>query len=177
MRLHSIPLLASPLFLLTLACGQSVVETPLTQIPNSAVPLEAPAVARVAFDSAFVLAARYSGIGDRRRVVIRDAAAWSAAWAELHAPSQPVEPAPNIDFATYMIVFVTMGSKATGGFEITIDDVREADAAVYASVTERSPGRSCITTQGFTYPVAARLVPRRASATRFIERTEVYHCD
>ncbi len=176
MRVNPIALFASPVLLLTLACGQTVVETPTNMPPRSAEPIQAPVVTRAAFDSAFALVAHYSGIGDRRRIVIRDAESWSALWAEIHSLSQPVAPAPTVDFDSYMIVFVSMGTRNTGGYAIRVDEVLEAEGAVYAEVAERSPGPSCMTTQALTNPVAARLVPRRDGTTFFVERTEVGSC-
>lgn len=171
-----IAFVASLFLLWTAACRPSTLETPLEELLSTATPLAAPVATRAAFDSAFAMAGHYSDVTDRRRIVVRDSSVWLALWAEIQSNLQPTRPAPSVDFASHMIVFVSMGTRPHGGFAILIDEVLEAEGEVYARVVERSPGPSCITTQALTSPVAAHLVPRRTGTVRFVDRAEVYNC-
>src|SRR4051812_25234888 len=44
----------------------------------------------------------YSGFGARRRLIVRDQAAWDTVWARFSGSVQPVPQAPTVDFATQM---------------------------------------------------------------------------
>lgn len=119
----------------------------------------------------------YSGVGDRRRLVVRDEQAWSALWAELVSNVQPAPAVPAVDFSRDMVLFVSMGARPSGGYAIELADVGADASGVYATVVETSPSDRCIVTAALTQPVAAVIVPRDDRAVRFTERTAVHHCD
>ncbi|MEO6222517.1 MAG: hypothetical protein ABIP90_04650, partial [Vicinamibacterales bacterium] len=60
----------------------------------------------------------YSGIDTPERLVIRNLAAWGAAWAQIHARQVPAPPLPTIDFSTRTVIVVAMGTRPTGGYGI-----------------------------------------------------------
>ena len=119
----------------------------------------------------------YSGVSQRARLVIRDAAAWEAFWSEVTAYNHPPPPLPEIDFESETVLAAAMGGRSTGGYSIHIDDVRDSDGHLYVVVREMSPGRSCMLTQAPTAPVIAIRVPRRDGPVTFVERTGVHRCD
>jgi hypothetical protein len=160
------------LVLLSAACGDTLLQT----VPDSARRIEAPAATRAAFDSTVSAFAQYNGVADRRRLVIRDTAAWQALWAELSAPQHPAPPAPAVDFAEYMVVFAAAGPRTTGGHATAVDEVLADGPALFVRVTEVSPGAGCVTTQALTSPIAARLVPRRDGSVSWLERTRATDC-
>ena len=123
-----------------------------------------------------VLELAYSGIDDRRRLVIRDARAWSAFWSQAYRRHIPVPLVPEIDFSRNIMIVAGMGMRSTGGYGITFDSIHEADDILYALVSERSPGQSCILTQALTQPVIAVRVSRPGAEVRFIERSETFDC-
>jgi hypothetical protein len=118
----------------------------------------------------------HSGYKERQRLVIRTAAAWSEAWARIVGNSDPRRPPPAIDFDHEMVVLVSMGERATGGYSITVDGVYDASGRVFAEVRERSPGAGCIVTEAFTQPIDAVRVPRRDGAVTVVERAETVVC-
>jgi hypothetical protein len=160
------------LLVLFAACGEAVLQS----IPDNANRIEAPAAVRAAFDSAMAALSSYTGVTDRRRQVIRDAETWESVWAEVVSPFAPTPALPAVDFDQYMIVFVAMGTRHTGGHSTEVEAVTDDSAALVARVREVSPGPGCITTQALTAPVAAKLVPRRDREVTWEEQVSTQDC-
>lgn len=113
-----------------------------------------------------------TGIGEARRLVIRDANAWAQFWSELGVGERP-----NVDFSRDVVVAVAAGQRPTGGFEIAIDRVTRTDGELTVEIVERSPGPNCMTTASLTQPVDVVVVPAAdASGWSFLERKEIRGC-
>ena len=117
-----------------------------------------------------------SGIDSRRRGVIRGEAEWSAFWDEVHSRRSPVPERPDVDFEQSMVIVASMGTRPTGGYEITFDAVGRTGADYHVVVRESAPGRSCGTTAALTQPVTAVRVARSDGNVSFIERTSTLRC-
>jgi hypothetical protein len=113
-----------------------------------------------------------TGIGESRRLVIRDANAWSQFWSELGVGERP-----NVDFTRDVVVAVAAGQRSTGGFEIAVDRITQTDGELSVEVVERTPGPNCITTASLTQPVDVVVVPAAdARSWSFMERKEIRAC-
>ena len=108
-----------------------------------------------------------SGIPDARRTVIRTQEDWEAFWDEFQGNVMPETDAPQVDFSTQMVIVATMGTRNTGGYEITIEDVFDDEGALIVHVLETSPGDSCVTTQALTAPATAVTVPASDEEPQF----------
>src|SRR3954468_10758608 len=53
----------------------------------------------------------FSGLREPVRTVVRTNDAWIELWATIHQPTNPVPPAPAIDFDTEMVIVVAMGEQ------------------------------------------------------------------
>lgn len=137
--------------------------------PNAELVQSAP----VAID---VAAAGTSGIETPARRVITDAAAWAAAWTEIHATVQPEPARPEVDFGKSVVFLAAMGTRSSGGYSIAIEGVYRAADRLYVLVREKSPGPSCMTTQAITAPVAAVSTARVELPVTFLERKETVNC-
>lgn len=119
----------------------------------------------------------YTGIEDTRRAVVTSPDAWDAAWRELFAHQTPQPEVPPVDFGRDMVVLVAMGTRSSGGYDITVDDVTGTDGVIRVRVTETSPGTGCGVTLALTQPAAAVIVhDARGAAVQFEERQAVRHC-
>ncbi len=58
------------------------------------------------------------------------------------------------DVSTSNFVILNMGEKRTGGYSITVENVRETSDKIYVKVKEFSPEPGAMVTQAFTYPYA-----------------------
>lgn len=123
-----------------------------------------------------VLTESYSGIADRRRLVIQNADAWLTLWSEAMRGREPAPEPPAVDFANEMVIVASMGRRGTGGYQITIDEVTRSGSEIAVVVRETSPGANCFFTQAFTAPVAAVKVAKSEAALTFVERTERQDC-
>ena len=113
-----------------------------------------------------------TGIGESRRLVIRDANGWAQFWSELGVGEQPV-----VDFNRDVVIAVAAGQRPTGGYEIAVDRVTQSDGQLTVEVVERTPGPNCMTTASLTQPVDVVVVPAAdAKSPSFLERKEIRGC-
>jgi len=113
-----------------------------------------------------------TGIGESRRLVIRDANGWDQFWSELAVGDRP-----DVDFSRDVVVAVAAGQRSTGGYEIAVDRVTQVDGELQVEVVERTPGPNCLTTTSLTQPVDVVVVPAsQARSWRFVERKEIKGC-
>ncbi len=117
-----------------------------------------------------------TGLAERRRVVVRDSAAWAALWPRLVGTYRPAAPLPAVDFAREMLVVASMGTRPTGGHTVTIDGALARNDTLHVTVTERSPGGRCGTTAALTAPAAIARLARRDGAVRFADSATTTEC-
>jgi len=114
----------------------------------------------------------HTGIGESRRLVIRDANGWAQFWSELGVGERP-----SVDFNRDVVVAVAAGQRPSGGYEITIDRVTQTDGQLTVEVVERTPGPNCMTSASVTQPVDVVVVPAAdARSPSFLERKEIRGC-
>lgn len=122
---------------------------------------------------------RYNiGVAERQRSVIRSQSEWSMLYSRLSQGRQPVPEVEPVDFLREVVIFASMGGRSSGGYSITIEEVRRTPDATYVLVHERSPGRGCVVTLAFTAPTAAVAVwaPGDEATVAFVERSTVVDC-
>jgi hypothetical protein len=113
-----------------------------------------------------------TGIGEARRLVIRDANAWADFWSELGVGDRP-----DVDFTQNVVVAVATGQRPTGGYEIAVDRVHQENGELTVEVVETAPGPNCMTTPSLTQPVDVVVVPALAAKNwSFVDRKEVRGC-
>jgi hypothetical protein len=114
----------------------------------------------------------HTGIGEARRMVIRDANGFAELWSELGAGDRP-----DVDFTRNVVVVAAAGQRPTGGYEIAIDRVAQADSQLTIQVVETEPGPNCVTTGAATQPVDVVVIPEVAPrGWSFLERKEIRSC-
>jgi hypothetical protein len=113
-----------------------------------------------------------TGIGEARRLVIKDANTWAQFWSELGVGDRP-----TVDFTRDVAVVAAAGQRQTGGHEIAIDRVTQTDGELTVEVVERTPGPNCMTTASLTQPVDVVIVPAAdARSWSFVQRKEIRGC-
>jgi hypothetical protein len=113
-----------------------------------------------------------TGVAEARRLVIRDANAWAALWSELGVGERPA-----IDFSHNLVVAVSAGQRPSGGYEIAVESVHQANGELAVQVVETNPGPNCMTTSSLTQPVDVVAIPTvTARSWSFIERKDVRGC-
>lgn len=113
-----------------------------------------------------------TGISESRRLVIRDANTWGRFWSELGVGERPA-----IDFSRNLVVAVAAGQRSSGGYEIAVRRVSQANGDLTIEVEETTPGPNCMTTSALTQPVDVVALPSvGARSWSFIEHQEVRGC-
>jgi PrcB C-terminal len=113
-----------------------------------------------------------TGVGESRRLVIRDANAWANFWSELGVGERP-----SIDFTRDVAIVVAAGQRPSGGYEITVDRVRQQNGELIVEVVETTPGPNCMTTGSLTQPADVVVVSSvNPKSWSFAERKEVRGC-
>ena len=119
----------------------------------------------------------HTGMSERQRSVVRDAATWAQLWRTIASGDSPPPPVPELDFDSEMAIVAAMGTRPSGGYSIHIDAVREADGQLHVAVREVSPGPNCLVSFAMTAPVVAVRVARRDGPVTFVEHAETVDCD
>jgi hypothetical protein len=113
-----------------------------------------------------------TGIGEARRLVIRNANGWADFWSELGVGERP-----DVDFTQNVVVAVAAGQRPTGGYEIAVERASTTDGELAVEVVEITPGPNCMTATALTQPVDVVVIPSVAIKNwSFVERKEVRGC-
>ncbi len=148
-------------------------EDPDDPPPPAGVPTDA---VRVPFEQLESVNTPISTIGDRRRLVLDNAADWVEFWNELQAVVIPAPPPPNIDFGRYIVIAATMGQQPSGGYAVELDEVFETDGTIFTIVVEVTPAPGCARPPVITAPAAAIRIDRVDSRIQFVEETRAASC-
>lgn len=96
-------------------------------LPKAGTPIPFEPVARDSF----------SGVHEKKNVVIKDEAAWARLWNEHSAGQSPAPELPQIDFASKMLVAVFAGESGSGCHTIMIPRIVAGTASIKVQVDER----------------------------------------
>ncbi len=137
---------------LGLGAGHKV--EPVSFLPKSGTP--------VAFKT--VVSDTFSNIETPREVVIKDAAAWSALWAE-HSKTRVV--APEFDFSRNMLVavFAGSGNAGCGSFDVVYVGAKDGKLLVEYEYRDMSPVATCLAV--VTQPMRVVAVPKVDAPVEF----------
>jgi uncharacterized protein (DUF885 family) len=110
----------------------------------------------------------YTGTGSVQLVMNQND--WSNVWRIIGGG----RPLPEISFDTRAVVVVFQGQKPTGGYSISIAEVRHDGRNLTVRVSENAPARTDITTQVLTSPFVAVSIPRppEASLVKFADNVD-----
>jgi PrcB C-terminal len=154
------------LVMVAVACSSDISTSP----PGTAIP-----VVRLRSDPYSF--AFFSGMSTSSRLVVRDAATWQSAWAQVYRGTSPVPPAPSIDFSREMVIVAALGTRGSSGYDVLIDGATEADAGgAVIAIRSTSPGAGCASLTVLTQPVDIARMPIRDGAVTFVERSSVTNC-
>lgn len=109
----------------------------------------------------------HSNVKVARNVVVKDAAAWAALWAE-HADIS--KPPMAIDFSRNMVVASFMGERPMGCFAVTLEAAFRAGSVVTVRRTLNVPGPTVLCGQAVTSP--AHLVVMEKTDDKVVFATE-----
>jgi len=115
-------------------------------------------------DRAFAINSEFE---QARELIVRDQTSWEAVWERIHSARRPLPPPPEVDFAAYVAVVVTLGQMRSGGYDIIVSAAVGDGGGTLVSVLERRPAPTCAVTMNLTSPVDIAIFPRTAEPLEF----------
>jgi uncharacterized protein (DUF885 family) len=110
-----------------------------------------------ALDFSVLATGAYSSYAGARSVqLITGRDEWLNVWRMIGAG----RPAPDISFDTQSVVVAFQGQKPTGGYSISIAEIRRDARQLTVRASEQAPARAEMTTQAQTSPFIAVAIPR-----------------
>lgn len=114
-----------------------------------------------------IAAGVHSGLGERRREVVRDEAGWMRLWAQIHAGTGEIPPLPVVDFSGHMLIAVATGTRPSGGFALQVRGATARGSALEVEVHESCPEPGAMVSLGLTQPFEVVRTARLTQAVRF----------
>lgn len=117
---------------------------------------------RVAKDS-------FSGVADKKNLVIKDEAAWARLWTEHTAGRNPVPELPKVDFGSKMLVAVFAGESGSGCHTIAIPRVVAGAASIRVEVDERELQTLAVCPAVVTHAMQVVAIERSDAPVEFVK--------
>ena len=95
---------------------------------------------------------------------IENAEEFDALWTLIHGTDRPSM--PNVDFERNDVLAVFDGSHSTGGYDIRVTEVVDAELTRTVHITHTRPGTGCMTVSGETSPYELVVVPKMREGLR-----------
>jgi len=94
----------------------------------------------------------FSGFTEETMIVIDNSYDYQKAFAVIYANLDQMPIMPDVDFNEYTVILAAFGTKNTGGFSISVDNILKYRRYYKVNIIETSPGSTCITNQMVTSP-------------------------
>ena len=111
----------------------------------------------------------FSGVREAKNVVVRDADALAALWAEHSNGRSPAPAMPVVNFSAQMVVAVFAGQTANGCRQARIDKVSLDAGKLVVSYEERDLQTFAVCTQALSSPMVAITVARSDAVVEFVD--------
>ena len=116
---------------------------------------------------------RRCGVNKPRTVLVDSADVWNRLWAEINALRLGPAAAPQVDFARQAAVGVFLGLKPTGGWAVSVIEVRLLDGTLYVTAHITEPAEGSAVTQALTQPYSLVVIPRAIDGATVNSETPV----
>lgn len=112
-----------------------------------------------------------SGITKADTVIVKDAASWSALWAQHKRNTVPALPEPVVDFNKFMVVAVFAGSKPNGCYSTTLSNLYRSGRVINVTRIDRLPAPGAVCPQVVTAPAHLIMIERSDDPVEVAVRT------
>ncbi|UGQ46497.1 protease complex subunit PrcB family protein [Massilia endophytica] len=112
-----------------------------------------------------------SGITKAQTAIVKDAATWSALWAQHKRNAVPALPEPVVDFNKFMVVAVFAGSKPNGCYSTTLSNLYRSGRVINVTRIDRLPAPGAVCTQQITSPAHLIMIERSDDPVEVAVRT------
>ena len=118
----------------------------------------------------------FSQLRQPERLVIRDAAAWTAAWLSIWPNGAPIAAPPDVDFTKDMVLFGALGARPSTGFAIRFDSAATGPNGLVVWAATISPGAHCANATVITSPIDIATIARFDGPVQFVDVPTVIDC-
>ena len=140
----------------------------------------APSGDEVAFEEVFSGSFSIFSYDGPLDLVIRNKRQWCKFWDHAHG-TRTDPPACDLSLVDFrhevVIASALVGSNGCVGIDITHIEARSGRGALRVFTRDTVPGRNCICTQAFVFPVQAVVVSKSVGRVRFIHQAATLHCE
>ncbi len=92
------------------------------------------------------------GIEEKVEAVFYDADAFSSFFKKIHVGETPTPETPAVDFEKSMVIAVSPGRKMSGGYDVEIVEIIEAEGKFVVKVLYTEPDPGAMVTMAITQP-------------------------
>ena len=118
----------------------------------------------------------FSQLRQPERLVIRDAAAWTAAWLSIWPNGAPIAAPPSVDFTKDVVVLGALGTRPSTGYAIRFDSAATGPNGLVVWTATISPGAHCVNATVITSPVDIATIARFDGPVQFVDVPTVIDC-
>lgn len=109
----------------------------------------------------------YSGIEERKQIVINDPGSFRKLWDEVFSIYHPMIELPEIDFEKSTIIGVFMGTTSTGGYSVEINKIAERTKQITVRLKYSSPAPDDFVTMALSQPYHLVIIPKTSKEVIF----------
>jgi hypothetical protein len=107
-----------------------------------------------------------SGIRGQVALLITAPEAWASHWRRHATIFVPPPSPPPFDFAKGSLVAIHLGERRTGGYSVTVTEIRQKGKELTVTAVERRPPPGAIVTMALTQPYQIVRIPPVKAGTR-----------
>ena len=123
-----------------------------------------------------VMDGTFSSVDDKRELLINTNEQYQALMSDVYKNLDQMPRIPVVDFSKNSLVAVFVGPRNTGGYLVIIDSITEGSKNISVNVTESTPGKNCVVTEGITKPFSIVKIPKTDKKPIFKTKQIVKDC-
>jgi hypothetical protein len=109
----------------------------------------------------------YSAISDKRELIIYNESQYKELMNDVYKNLDQMPKITAIDFKKNSLVAVFIGSRSSGGYQVKIDSIIETSNNLAVNITETTPGKNCMVTDGITSPFVILRITKTEKKAEF----------
>lgn len=118
-----------------------------------------------------------SGHAEAQNYVINTETEFQSVWEKIFSNTSEKLPLPVIDFTRRTIVAVFQGTQPTNGYEISIQEIVEAENSLEVAVKSIAPGKRCVVLGKVTRPFDIVEIEKTEKPVVFHVKQKIRKCE
>lgn len=114
---------------------------------------------------------------DKRQALLTNNEDYQTLMNDVYRNFDQMPTIPVVDFTKNDVIAVFIGTKTSGGYQVSVDKIIKRNDAVSVYVNEISPGKNCMTTDALTQPYQLVKIPKIKQKVKYIFKEKVQDCN